>query len=367
MASEGNTPDVSAPLDVAKRPKWLAYFAAFLCVNILILIFLGGQVKSHDAGLAVPDWPATFGQNPITYPVSEWYGGIFHEHFHRLYAGGTGMLTLLLCIALFFVRVPKWVRVTGVLAVIAVVAQAVLGGLTVIYLLPVWASGSHAVLAQTYLVLHVILAYGLSADYWQRRAAGENGHREARTPLFAAAVLLVSVVYGQLFLGAMVRHTEGALAIPDFPTMGGQWIPRFDEEMLANINEWRLNESFESGEDLPPVTMTQVALHFAHRFGAVLVTLAVLLFAWLTHRHEKTHPQLLLKGYLLIGLTLTQFMLGIMTVLTMRMPLVTSVHVMIGAAVLAVSAWALCQAHIPQAAKSESTARMPSGHRAASA
>lgn len=335
--------------------------AVLLCVNIVFLIFLGGQVKSNDAGLAVPDWPMTFGENPITYPVSKWYGGIFHEHFHRLYAGGTAMLSLLMFIALCIVKVPKWVRVVGGLTVVAVLAQAVLGGLTVIYLLPVWASGSHAMLAQTYLMLHVLLAFGLSRAYAQRRLSGASSQGRGGRSVFVAAVLLVAVVYGQLFFGAMVRHTEAALAIPDFPTMGGQWIPKFDEAMLTHINDWRLEQSFETGADLPPATWMQVGLHFAHRVGAVLVTLAVLLFAWLALRNDEKQPYMVLWGYALVGLTLVQFMLGIMTVLTQRTPVITSFHVMTGAAVLAVATWAACRAYVPTAADEVSYDQVPAG------
>jgi cytochrome c oxidase assembly protein subunit 15 len=364
MASQANTPENDVTLDPTNRPKWLAWFAVLLCVNIVVLIFLGGQVKSHDAGLAVPDWPMTFGENPITYPVSKWYGGIFHEHFHRLYAGVTAVLSVVMLGLLFLVRVPWWIRTVSALSVVAVIAQAVLGGLTVIYLLPVWASSSHAILAQTYLVLHVIIAYGLSKDYWERRAAGLHGARESRTPLFAAAVVLIAAVYGQLFFGALMRHTEAALAVPDFPTMGGQWIPRLDDEMMTTINDWRLDTSFETGADLPPVTKTQVALHLAHRAGAVVVTLAVLVLLWLAHRFERAKPGVLLPSYLLVGLTIFQFALGIMTVLTQRTPIITSIHVMTGAAVLALAAWAVCRAYTPKPLREESRAGATAGRQA---
>src|SRR5690606_7823126 len=92
---EGHTPMAHGNEYEAPDP-WLRRFAAFVCVATLSLIFLGGQVKSHEAGLSVPDWPLTYGQNPITYPISEWRGGIQHEHFHRLYAGGVALLTVVL-------------------------------------------------------------------------------------------------------------------------------------------------------------------------------------------------------------------------------------------------------------------------------
>jgi len=314
--------------------KLLRYFAYFICLSILTLIFLGGQVKSNDAGLAVPDWPMTFEQNPITFPVSEWKEGIFHEHFHRLVAGGVAMLSLIFACLALYLKAEKWVVVLSWVSVVAVLAQALLGGLTVIYLLPLWASGSHAVLAQTYLVINVIIAYGLSKEYRRRVAKVAKGESETGNPVYAIALVLIGLVYVQLILGGLTRHTESALAIPDFPTMGGQIIPRFDEAMLKNINDWRFFKTDQQGLTFGDVEMHQVVLHFLHRLGALIVSLFVLFSAYRAYKLEATHPTLFLTGLMLCVVVLAQFMLGVMVVLTVRVPIITSLHVAIGALLL---------------------------------
>lgn len=316
---------------------WLRRFAKLLVVATLALIFFGGQVKSHEAGLSVPDWPLTYGHNPITFPLDQWVGGIFHEHFHRLLAGCVATGSVILAAWAFFVEKRAWVRNLALVSVAAVVAQAVLGGMTVWYQLPVLVSSSHAILAQSYLLINVILAYALSVERADRKVAIARGGVEHKTPLFLGSLLLIGVLYAQLMLGALTRHTESGLAIPDFPTTAGQWIPSFDEDMLNKINDLRAGRTDAVGTPLDPVLMHQVVLQFLHRLGALLVVAVIGLLAWLAGQHESSNPRLLPIAYLLCGTVLAQFVLGFTIVMTGRSPGVASLHVAVGAATLALA------------------------------
>src|SRR5690242_17439126 len=111
---------------------WLNRFACLTAVITLVLVGIGGLVTSHGAGMAVPDWPTTYGYNMFFFPISKWVGGIFYEHTHRLVASGVGFLTVILAVWLWVKEPRAWVRWLGVLAVFAVVLQGVLGGLRVV-------------------------------------------------------------------------------------------------------------------------------------------------------------------------------------------------------------------------------------------
>ena len=111
-------------------------FAVATAAATLLLIAAGGLVTSTESGLSVPDWPTTYGYNMFAFPLSKWVGGIRFEHTHRLIASTVGLMTVLLAILLARREPRRWVRRLGYLAVAAVVAQGLLGGLTVLLFLP---------------------------------------------------------------------------------------------------------------------------------------------------------------------------------------------------------------------------------------
>src|SRR5215213_8550018 len=121
------------------------------------LIFMGGLVTSHGAGMAVPDWPNTYGYNMFLFPPSQWVGGIFYEHTHRLMGTVVGMLSIALTIAASKLESRRWVRwlATGVLG--AVIFQGVLGGLRVVFVNLDMAI-VHACVAQAFFCLACIVA-----------------------------------------------------------------------------------------------------------------------------------------------------------------------------------------------------------------
>ncbi|MBI4550303.1 MAG: COX15/CtaA family protein [Candidatus Omnitrophica bacterium] len=166
-----------------------------------LLIIAGGLVTSTGSGLAVPDWPLSYGQ---FFPPM--IGGIRFEHTHRVIAGTVGILTLILSIWLFRREQRGWVKRLGLAALAAVVVQAVLGGITVLYFLPDIVSVTHACLAQTFFGLTVAIAL-VTSKGWREDLPYEFD----RDPSSLRQILIATDVflYLQLILGAVVRHTEG--------------------------------------------------------------------------------------------------------------------------------------------------------------
>lgn len=195
-------------------------FALFTAFSTFCLIIAGALVTSNEAGLSVPDWPLSYGQ--LMPPM---IGGIFYEHGHRMIASFVGLLTIVLAAWLWKAETPGWVKKLGLAALGTVIAQGVLGGLTVIFLLPVAISVSHACLAQLFFCMIVSLAWFTSPS-WQRRR-DELGPRspDAGAPSLRALCLTANVaVFLQLMMGAALRHKGfgiiphliGALAVAVF-------------------------------------------------------------------------------------------------------------------------------------------------------
>jgi cytochrome c oxidase assembly protein subunit 15 len=252
---------VSENRDHRSRPvgRWLHRYALLVAGATWLLIIAGGMVTSTGSGLAVPDWPTTYGYNMFTYPYSKWVGGIFFEHSHRLIASTVGFLTIILCLWLWRREQRRWLCWLGTAALFAVVIQGVLGALTVRYLLPTWISVLHACLAQTFLCIVVSIVV-FTSPRWTARPA-------ALTPANSAtphrwAFLLALGIFGQLFLGAVMRHTESGLAVPDFPLAYGQIVPDLSASAVEQYNDHRRFELL-----IPAVTKEQIVYHLAHRAG----------------------------------------------------------------------------------------------------
>ena len=140
-----------------KGGLWPHRLAVVLGCATFPLLFIGGLVTSKGAGLAVPDWPTTFGYNMFLYPWSEMVGNILYEHSHRLVASCVGLLTIALAVALWFGERRTWLRWLGVTALLVVIAQGILGGLRVVLRQDTFAI-LHACLAQAFFALTVGLA-----------------------------------------------------------------------------------------------------------------------------------------------------------------------------------------------------------------
>jgi len=159
-------------------------------------------VTSNDAGLSVPDWPTSFGS---LYKLPRMVGGVKFEHGHRMVAEFIGLLTIILAIWTWRVDRRGWVRKLGMAALATVIAQGVLGGITVLYYLPPAVSTAHAILAQTFFCLVVVMAL-VTGRGWTEAPQGElaESHRLRLTTL---ATLAAASVYVQLILGAGFRHS----------------------------------------------------------------------------------------------------------------------------------------------------------------
>ncbi len=176
---------------------WISRYTKLLAGLTFLLIIAGGLVTSTKSGLSVPDWPLSYGQW-----MPPMVGGVRYEHTHRLIASLVGLMTLFLAVWIGFSESRKWLRWTAIAAFGAVVVQGILGGLTVLYLLPAPISIFHACLAQTFFTLMVSLAYFTSRE-WVSNETVRQDFSDVKKPLF----MLILLTYLQLILGATVRHT----------------------------------------------------------------------------------------------------------------------------------------------------------------
>jgi cytochrome c oxidase assembly protein subunit 15 len=182
---------------------WPHRLALLTAVATFPLLFVGGLVTSTGAGLAVPDWPTTFGYNMFLYPWSRMVGGIFYEHSHRLIGSVVGFLTVLLAVTLWYKESRQWLRWLGIVALGAVIAQGVLGGLRVVLLQQTLAI-IHACFAQAFFALTASLVLFTSAE-WKAQPVKKIATDTSRVQHLG--VLTSGLLYGQLILGAILRHT----------------------------------------------------------------------------------------------------------------------------------------------------------------
>ena len=191
----------------ANYSPWLHRIARLTAGATFLLIVIGGIVTSTDSGLAVPDWPTTFGYNMFLYPLSEMVGGILYEHSHRLMGSLVGILTIGLLVLILARDSRKWLKWLGLAALIAVIVQGVLGGLRVTQINRNFAI-VHACLAQAFFALLCGIAWFTSRDWRQdiRTTTGETARKLRRLSLITTCL-----IYMQLIFGAILRHTGSRL------------------------------------------------------------------------------------------------------------------------------------------------------------
>ena len=301
----------------------------------LLLIWSGGLVTSKGVGLAVPDWPNTFGYNMFLFPVSKWVGGVFFEHTHRLLASTIGFLTIILAIWLWRSEDRRWVRNLGLVALGAVILQGVLGGLRVT-MLKDEIGIFHACLAQAFLALLVIIAL-VTSDFWPR-LPNEDVDLKKFAPIKTMALAITAAIYLQLALGATMRHQHLDLAILDFPTANGAWLPDTRPGTIVRINLWR------DAHALSDVTAFQIWLQMAHRFLAAIIGVAVIAFCLRVCRDAHQIASLKRLSILWVVFLFLQLMLGAWTIWSNKAADVATAHVAIGATMLCfgVSICAIC-------------------------
>lgn len=282
---------------------WLHRFAALVAGATFLLVIAGGLVTSTGSGLAVPDWPLSFGQ---VFPRMR--GGVLFEHGHRVVAAAVGALTLGLAVFLARREQRRWVRRLGYLAAGVVVLQGVLGGVTVLLRLPDAISVAHAGLAQLFFCIVTALALVTSPSWRGSEPLSPDRGAPSTRSLTLATTL---VIYGQILIGAVVRHTGAGLAIPDFPLAFGRLVP--------------------------PVASPLVAYQLAHRVGAVAVATLVLWAAGRALRRHQALAPLRRPALALVALLGFQIFLGALTIWSRKAVVPTTAHVATGALMLATS------------------------------
>lgn len=304
------------------RSPWLHRIALLTAFLTFLMIFMGGLVTSHHAGMSVPNWPNSYGYNMFLFPPRFWVGGIFYEHTHRLMGAVVGMCSIVLVIAAWILEKRRWVRwlAAGVLAM--VILQGVLGGLRVV-LVQLDLAIVHACVAQAFFCLTVLMAI-VTSRWWFRKSKGSAGRG-----IVALAIACVILIYCQLVVGATMRHFDAGLAIPDLPFAYGKLLPPTTSAELDAINHeraWKM--------DLPPVTLGQIWLHFAHRIGALIVTGGVVMLVISILWTFRRNGDLILPAWFLSVLLIAQLSLGVLTVYLRKPADIASAHVAVGALVL---------------------------------
>lgn len=305
---------------VSQSNYWLNRFAWFAAFCTLLLICSGGMVTSKGAGLAVPDWPTTFGYNMFLFPASKWIGGILFEHTHRLLASAVGLLTLILAAWLWFAEARRGVKMLGLVAAGAVILQGVLGGLRVTMLRD-QIGIFHACLAQAFFGLLVFIAL-VTSRRWS--VAAPPGRHSSLRPI---ALITTILIYVQLMLGATMRHQHRDLSITDFPTAYGRWIPDTSAAALARINAVRDSLA------LSDVSAAQIWLQMVHRAGALLVAIAVVLFFFAAYRGQSALLRKLAVTWL-FGVAV-QISLGAWVIWSNKAADIATAHVAVGAIMFA--------------------------------
>jgi cytochrome c oxidase assembly protein subunit 15 len=237
--------------------------------NILVMIVLGGLVTSYEAGLAVPDWPNSFGHNMLLYPVSEMKGGIFYEHAHRLFGMLVGATVLSFATLAFRSAVPAAARVLAAVLVALVVVQGILGGLRVTGNVTASMSAAdlapdtrlavvHGMLGQCVFAIAMIATFACGGALERARVAVSGASSIHMLPAAALGVLVM-----QLFLGASMRHlqvpptAEAGAKIPAWALHG-----HITMALIAFILVFLAGSRCAKATDVPVLRMTgKAAMH----------------------------------------------------------------------------------------------------------
>ncbi len=281
-------------------PPGLHRFAILCGAATFVLIFVGGLVTSTGSALAVPDWPLAFG-----HLVPKLVGGVRFEYGHRVVAGLVVILTAVLAAWMWHAEPRRWVRNMALAALGLIVVQAILGGITVLLLLPLAVAVAHAATAQAFFCVIVAIAVFTNPRFDE--AWGNRPHAQ-KSPVVRLAAITAAVIYAQILIGAVMRHLGAGLAIPDFPLSFGRLVP--------------------------PFSSIYVDVNFAHRCGALVVTVFVISVVARVIFHRK-EPDLRRPAIGLIMLLVLQITLGALTIWSGRAVIPTTAHVAIGAALLA--------------------------------
>lgn len=360
---------------------WLHRFALLTAFATLGLVAIGGLVTSHGVGMAVPDWPTSYGYNMFALPVSTWLtGGVFHEHTHRLWASLVGLLVVALTRWLggrearlplvvigvgeivagqillrlgadwkgaghFLAGIGSVVLLAGIvwaknapafkplpklgwLAFVLVQLQGLLGGLRVVLDAQLVADvrlGTafgilHGCLAQVFLALLAVIALQTSR-WWQERRADQQPLAPSVASVRSLVLVTTIFIFIQLLIAATMRHQHAGLAIPDFPLAYGKLWPDMSPDAVALYNMRRVEVTAAN-----PITAFQIGAQMVHRIVAVLILGLVAVCAW----RSRANASLRWLANVWLGLILVQVGLGAWTVWSNKAADVATGHVVIG-------------------------------------
>jgi cytochrome c oxidase assembly protein subunit 15 len=311
--------------DLPRTPGYkpgLAAFSAIAAIWVFVLVALGAFTTSIGAGMAFPDWPLSNGSlNPEGWLT---HLAMFAEHSHRLSAGLMTILTAILALWAWRTESRAWLRKLTYFAFVLVIAQAVVGGLRV-RLDPVQLSSVDTSLGRIFAMLHACLAQAFACTLIAIAVACSRGWVARRVPVGGAVrtagVACCALIFIQLGIAAVMRHSFAGLAIPTFP--------------------WSTPE----GGLLPATWSFRIGIHFAHRVMACVITVAAACFAVAIWR-DKAAPLAMRSGAsALLSLVGFQILLGAAIIRTLRNPAVTTGHVLVGALTLATAFWLTWMAH----------------------
>ena len=334
--------------DSLPRPHraWLHRYCILLILALFALIGIGGNVTSLEAGLSVPDGWYTFGYFTPLAPLDLWWHDIATrwEHSHRLQGYVVGILMIGLVGWLWLAeRGRPWLPWLGTALLGLVIVQGIMGAARVDQISTTLAI-VHGVTGQVILGIAVLIAAATSRVWRDSntctapRASGAEGSPASRG-LRLLSLILLGLLVAQLILGALVRHTDAALAIPDFPRMYGGWWPPLDQAALDSAIA-------AHPQALRPYTVTDVALHLSHRLGAgVILLVSLWLVMWLNLR-AVGGGQTRWPARWLMGLLGVQIALGASVVWSGHYPEVATLHQAVGAALLAVATWLAIRVHL---------------------
>jgi cytochrome c oxidase assembly protein subunit 15 len=287
------------------REAFLRVGTRTVAVCVFLLLVAGALVTSTESGLAVPDWPLSYGR--LMPPM---VGGILYEHGHRLVAAAVSTLVgLELGALLLFLEGKRAVKRIAAAAFGAILLQAVLGGLTVLFLLPPAISSAHAALAEIVFALTAVVALMCSKTWTDLKDPSScSSDAAVLSSAFRWTLAATAAIYAQIVLGAVMRHTGAGLAIPDFPTaFGGLW---------------------PSTEDL---ARRGVPIHLAHRLGAAVVLVLVFAAARALGRASARSPVFAGFAATWTGLVAIQILLGALSIWSGKAPPLTVAHLAAGA------------------------------------
>ncbi len=208
------TKDSTPPIDEGSGPTYRPgphWFAVLAAVFTWPLLFIGGLVTTYRFGMAVPDWPTTFGVNMFLYDMTRASWAVFGEHTHRLYGAAVGVFVILLVGEFFLFERRPWMKTLGVLALVGVIVQGVLGGYRV-RLNSTLLAAIHGSTAQLYFGFLVALCV-LTGRWWFAKARPVAARDASKFRISALATL--GMIYAMVGLGAWLRHysSVGALRL----------------------------------------------------------------------------------------------------------------------------------------------------------